>query len=180
MPATHPVPTRGHLASAATAPPLTAECYRSPSYHRSLRVLPRSDRGVLPRRDRGVLPLVLVLPLVGRQRDVGSQVFDRSFNARAVGPDSRLSVCTAALLPACGLGVCRVCGVCYTGLGWASGANNLSLEGSGPAGLRILYCSTSTEILTQPADFSADQTEIQCPVQISMQHAAGWRAACLG
>jgi hypothetical protein len=35
-------------------------------------------------------------------------------------------------------------------------------EGPSCTVLRILYCSTSTEILTQPADFSANQTEIQC------------------
>ena len=41
--------------------------------------------------------------------------------------------------------------------------------------LRILYCSTSIEILAQPADFSADQTEIQCQFRSasSMQPAGG-------
>ena len=43
------------------------------------------------------------------------------------------------------------------------------------AGSRILYCSTSIEILTQSADFSADQTEIQCQFRSasSMQPAGG-------
>eukprot|EP01047_Picozoa_sp_COSAG01_P066289 COSAG01_NODE_9120_length_2545_cov_2.658217_2_plen_100_part_00 len=40
---------------------------------------------------------------------------------------------------------------------------------------RILYCSTSIENLAQPADFSADQTEIQCQFRSasSMQPAGG-------